>query len=198
MDGQKSQAKLTRTQSSLLRSSPTIRSSIHSLSSINEDEMIASQEEEKKPHRSGSTPRTGSHRFASVLAMASLTFCTLSFLFFFFFFYLRREEIPTSENLLLALIFVAIALFSPEKTRVFFTTQSRFSNIPGTVMLGSSGSRRVMRSQYSGLSVNRRRTRCKRQRELCEKAWSFTVMVISTKGSFTKEGATEVGFTITL
>ncbi|RVX22476.1 hypothetical protein CK203_012562 [Vitis vinifera] len=75
MDGQKSQAKLTRTQSSLLRSSPTIRSSIHSLSSINEDEMIASQEEEKKPHRSGSTPRTGSHRFASVLAMASLTFC---------------------------------------------------------------------------------------------------------------------------
>ncbi|RVW17696.1 Phosphatidylinositol 4-phosphate 5-kinase 1 [Vitis vinifera] len=78
MDGQKSQAKLTRTQSSLLRSSPTIRSSIHSLSSINEDEMIASQEEEKKPHRSGSTPRTGSHRFASVLAMASLTFSRFS------------------------------------------------------------------------------------------------------------------------
>ena len=41
MDGQKcQQAKLTRTQSSLLRSSPTIWSSIHSLSSINEGDAI--------------------------------------------------------------------------------------------------------------------------------------------------------------
>ena len=41
MDGQKrQQAKLTRTQSSLLRSSPTIWSSIHSLSSITEGDAI--------------------------------------------------------------------------------------------------------------------------------------------------------------
>ncbi|KAK9945772.1 hypothetical protein M0R45_011271 [Rubus argutus] len=61
MDGQKSQAKLTRTQSSLLRSSPTIRSSIHSLhsmSSVTEEDAITAQqqydEEEQKPKNSSS------------------------------------------------------------------------------------------------------------------------------------------------
>lgn len=135
MDGQKSQAKLTRTQSSLLRSSPTIRSSIHSLhsmSSVTEEDAITAQqqydEEEQKPKnssskllplRSGSTPRTGSNRINNqFLAMASLTLFTLfSFCGFFFFFYLRREEIPTSENLLLALVFVAVTLFLANKNR---------------------------------------------------------------------------------
>jgi hypothetical protein len=124
MDGQKSQAKLTRTQSSLLRSSPTIRSSIHSLSSVNEEDAITphqqdSEEEKlvKKPRKSGSTPRTGSTRFTSpVLAMAMLCVFTLfSLLFFLYLLYLRNEETPTSENLLLALIFIAVALLLASK-----------------------------------------------------------------------------------
>ncbi|KAF4351187.1 hypothetical protein CsatB_007554 [Cannabis sativa] len=119
MDGQMSQSKLTRTQSSLLRSSPTIRSSIHSLSSVAEEDVIAAMDEEeekpKKPVRSGSSPRTGPGRLTQhFLAMAALFLLTL---FFFFFFYLRREEISTSENLLLALIFVALTLFLASKNK---------------------------------------------------------------------------------
>ncbi|BBG95652.1 Histone H3 K4-specific methyltransferase SET7/9 family protein [Prunus dulcis] len=122
----KSQAKLTRTQSSLLRSSPTIRSSIHSLSSVTEEDVIVAQqqqydEEEQKPknYNPGSTQKPGSNRISHQhLAMAFLTVFTLfSFSAFFFFFYLRREEIPTSENLLLALVFVAVTLFLANKNR---------------------------------------------------------------------------------
>ncbi|XP_010544551.1 PREDICTED: phosphatidylinositol 4-phosphate 5-kinase 5-like [Tarenaya hassleriana] len=135
MDGQKSQAKLTRTQSSLLRSSSTVRSSIHSLASISEADVTKSHhrpdlddDEEssrggseekprrKPPRKTGSSPRTGLIRFSPVSAVAYLTFCTLlSFLFFFF--YLDREEIPISENLLLALIFVAVTLFFASKNK---------------------------------------------------------------------------------
>ncbi|XP_057974759.1 uncharacterized protein LOC131162370 isoform X1 [Malania oleifera] len=115
MEGQKSQSKLTRTQSSLLRSSPTVRSSIHSLSSVAEDDLVTAREEDeeqdKKPHR-----RPRSTRFSPVFAMATLILCTI---FFFFFFHLRREEIPTSENILLALIFIAVALFFAGKNKGF-------------------------------------------------------------------------------
>lgn len=133
MDGQMSQTKLTRTQSSLLRSSPTIRSSIHSLSSVTEADVIAAQnddgddedekkninQQKRKQLRSGSnaTPRArpGPNRFTrSVFTTASLSLLTL---IFFFFFYLRREEISTSENLLVALIFVAITLFLANKNK---------------------------------------------------------------------------------
>ncbi|KAK2983709.1 hypothetical protein RJ640_002236 [Escallonia rubra] len=105
MEGQISQAKLSRTNSSLLRSSPTIRSSIHSLSSVNEIAEEQEDIEEQKPHKPGSAPvRSGSTRFVPVLVLAVLSFYTL-------FVYFRREDIPTSENLLLALIFVAVVLF---------------------------------------------------------------------------------------
>ncbi|XWS21604.1 hypothetical protein CRYUN_Cryun30bG0068600 [Craigia yunnanensis] len=132
MEGQKSQAKLTRTQSSLLRSSPTVRSSIHSMSSI---DFIKDQEEkddyqhresllkdEKKnkpsPKKSCSiSPRKIPVRFNPVFAMASIPFFTFFSFIFFFCFYLRREEILTSENLLLALIFVAITLFFASKNK---------------------------------------------------------------------------------
>ncbi|XP_041015993.1 MORN repeat-containing protein 1-like [Juglans microcarpa x Juglans regia] len=126
MDSQKSQAKLTRTQSLLLRSSPTIRSSFHSLSSLTEEDAITPRQEDeeelKKPMKSGSTPRTGSTRLANpVLALALLFFFTLlSLLFFHYFFYLRKEEIPTSENLLLALIFIAVTLFFASKNKGLF------------------------------------------------------------------------------
>lgn len=120
MEGQKSHGKLTRTQSSLLRISPTIRSSIHSLSSINEDDHPVSSSEEdedkkknrKHHHRPGL--RISPFRFAPVLTLASLSFFTLVV---FFFFYLRREEVPTSENLLLALIFIAVTLFFANKNK---------------------------------------------------------------------------------
>ncbi|KAA8538504.1 hypothetical protein F0562_028125 [Nyssa sinensis] len=113
MEGQKTQAKLTRTQSSLLRSSPTIRSSIHSLSFVNEITPEQEDIEEQKPHKPGSKPaRAGSARFISVLAITLLTFYTL-FLFF------NREEIPTSENLLLALIFISVVLFLAGKNKGF-------------------------------------------------------------------------------
>ncbi|XAR55587.1 1-phosphatidylinositol-4-phosphate 5-kinase [Bertholletia excelsa] len=113
MDGQKSKAKLTRTQSSMLRSSPTIRSSIHSLSSVTEISPEHEDIEEQKPHyRPGSAPvRRGSSRFVPFLALLALTFYTL-------FLYVGRDEVPTSENFLLALIFIAVALFYAGKNRV--------------------------------------------------------------------------------
>nr|DAD39598.1 TPA_asm: hypothetical protein HUJ06_013921 [Nelumbo nucifera] len=117
MDGQKSQAKLTRTQSSL-RSSPTIRSSIHSLSSIHEEEVAS---EEQKPH-SGTRVASGSNRYLPAVAMVSLS----SSLCLYFFFYLRREEIPTSENLLLAMIFIAVALYVAGKKKGFIIQTSLF------------------------------------------------------------------------
>ncbi|XVE60360.1 hypothetical protein DITRI_Ditri05aG0122700 [Diplodiscus trichospermus] len=135
MEGQKSQAKLTRTQSSLLRSSPTVRSSIHSMSSISEGDFIKDQEEkDEHQHRESSlkdekkkkpapkkscsmSPRNIPVRFNQILAMASISFFTFFSFIFFFCFYLRREEIPTSENLLLALIFVAIILFFASKNK---------------------------------------------------------------------------------
>ncbi|KAJ8762932.1 hypothetical protein K2173_023061 [Erythroxylum novogranatense] len=139
MDGQKSQTKLTRTHSSLLRSSPTVRSAIQSLTSVAEEELVKPQqlqlqqqqhqdlegklrEERKKPNRCGSTPRrSGSTRFVPVMAMVSITLFSLFSISFFFFFYLRRKEIPTSENLLLALIFIAITLFFASKNKTLFS-----------------------------------------------------------------------------
>ncbi|KAG8633088.1 phosphatidylinositol 4-phosphate 5-kinase 3 [Manihot esculenta] len=134
MDGQKSQAKLTRNHSSLLRSLPTVRSSIHSLTSVAQKDLIKPElqqlqpqkqeldwkigEEKRKPHRSGSTPRrTSSVRFTPVLTVVSISFFSLFSVSLFFFFYLRREEIPTSENLLLGLIFIAIILFFASKNK---------------------------------------------------------------------------------
>ncbi|KAJ1380261.1 MORN motif [Sesbania bispinosa] len=117
MEPQKSQAKLTRTQSSLLSSSPTIRSSIHSLSSINEEEHDDDNiKKNKKPHSyhrfsSSSTPRT---RITNpVLAVTSLGACSL----FFYFSYLGSDEIATSENVLLVLIFIAVALYFASKNK---------------------------------------------------------------------------------
>ncbi|KAK6939850.1 MORN motif [Dillenia turbinata] len=158
-----SQTKLTRTQSSLLRSSPTIRSSIHSLSSViiagNQQQTTQNQEPEedeeetkkkKKTNKPGSTIQR-SRFIIPNLAMASFTFCALSFAFFFY--YLRKDEIPTSENLLLALIFIAIALFFAGKNKGFiiqtgsilkhiWSDHSRFktNSKPVQWFIGDSGS----------------------------------------------------------
>ncbi|GER49197.1 phosphatidylinositol-4-phosphate 5-kinase family protein [Striga asiatica] len=111
MDGQKSQAKLTRTNSSLLRSSPTVRSSIQSLSSVSEIEL--GDLDEQKPHGRPAPlhpVRSGSSRLAPVLAVFLLSAYTIFSLYY-------REDVPTSENLLLALIFVAVFLFYLTRNR---------------------------------------------------------------------------------
>ncbi|CAH8357218.1 unnamed protein product [Eruca vesicaria subsp. sativa] len=124
------QAKLTRTQSSLLRSPSTMaRSSFQSLSLIPSSEVSHHQqtqdleagEKEEKQRRKplkpfGTSPRTGLNRINPGLAfvMVSLSFLSLSS-FFFFVVFSQTDEILTSENLLLALIFVAVALFFASK-----------------------------------------------------------------------------------
>ncbi|KAJ8541702.1 hypothetical protein K7X08_002518 [Anisodus acutangulus] len=112
MDGQKSQTKLTRTQSSLLRSSPTIRSSIQSFSSVNEFGVDQEQDiEEQKPHKPGSTPvRSVPVRIGPVFVLAVVSMYTL-FVFF------NRDNIPMSENLLLSLILIAVLLFFVGKNK---------------------------------------------------------------------------------
>ncbi|KAH6789088.1 histone H3 K4-specific methyltransferase SET7/9 family protein [Perilla frutescens var. frutescens] len=124
MDGQKSQAKLTRTNSSLLRSSPTVRSSIHSLSSVSE--IVSDQEtvdvEEQKPHSKPCAPtvRSNASLCAPVLAVLLLSAYTV-FAFF------NWEDMSTSENLLLSLIFVAVLLFFMSKNKVLISKSVTFS-----------------------------------------------------------------------
>nr|GMD74298.1 radial spoke head 10 homolog B-like [Ipomoea batatas] len=123
MEGQKSQARLTRTQSSLLRSSPTVRSSIHSMSFVNEIAPSDEQEpdlEEQKPHKkpSGAAPasfvfrpfRSGSAREAPALVASLFSLYILSVFF-------NWEDVRTSENLLLALSFVAVILFMVRRNK---------------------------------------------------------------------------------
>lgn len=124
MDGQMvGQAKLTRTQSSLLRSSPTIRSSIHSLSSVTEEDVIAAQNDDVEAQKKTKNPvRTGPIGKSSVRTTRHLLSAAfLSLLFFLLFFHVRRDEISTSENLLLALIFVAVALFLANKNKTLIS-----------------------------------------------------------------------------
>ncbi|CAI8597426.1 unnamed protein product [Vicia faba] len=126
METQKSQVKLTRTQSSLLNlnlssSSPTIRSSFQSLSSINdyydEEDDKNNKKKIKKASYYNSSPRSGSTRItAPVIAVVSFGFLGVCS-FFFYFSFLGRDEVPTSENLLLALIFIAVALYFASRNK---------------------------------------------------------------------------------
>ncbi|GFQ08537.1 phosphatidylinositol 4-phosphate 5-kinase 8, partial [Phtheirospermum japonicum] len=111
MDGQKSPAKLTRTHSSLLRSSPTMRSSIQSLSSVTETspDQETLDLEEQKPHSKPSTPPVRSN----ASPVFSALFLSVYTLFAFFIW----DDISTSENLLLSLIFVAGLLFFVSKNK---------------------------------------------------------------------------------
>ncbi|KAG6436444.1 hypothetical protein SASPL_101343 [Salvia splendens] len=101
MDGQ---TKLTRTNSSLLSSSTTIRSSIHNLSSVSEiaPDSDAEDLEEQKPH---SRPLPSPVR-SGVAAPVAAAFLLLYALFAFF----TSNDLATSESLLSALIFVKIFL----------------------------------------------------------------------------------------
>lgn len=86
-----------------------------------EQDLEAGEKEEKQrrkpPKPFGSpNPKTGLTRINPGLAftMVSLSFLSLSS-FFFFVVFSQTDEILTSENLLLALIFVAVALFFASK-----------------------------------------------------------------------------------
>ncbi|KAK4751768.1 hypothetical protein SAY87_020566 [Trapa incisa] len=123
-----SKSMLTRTSSSLLRSSPTVRSSIHSLSfssslaEADEGEGLKFtspllQKDEVKPKPRPGTRKNGSFRFmvgrlriGSALAVGSPSLYLFSF-------YSRREEVAASENLLIILIFIAVALFFVSKNK---------------------------------------------------------------------------------
>ena len=112
-----STTKLTRTQSSLLRSSPTIRSSIHSLNSINE--MQDYDIEEQKLHKPGSGSRRvrvkpGLTRFGPVMALVVLFVYTI-------YIYSSGDEMNTSENLLLVLIFIAVVVYIGGKNKKLIT-----------------------------------------------------------------------------
>ncbi|TKY56181.1 Phosphatidylinositol 4-phosphate 5-kinase 9 [Spatholobus suberectus] len=109
------QTKLTRTQSSLLRcSSPTTRSSVHSLSSVNEfdfpdEPSDASSTGKTKPRPNKIKP--GPIRFAvgPVLGFScSLLLC---------FFYLGARTGTTSESVLVVLVFLAAALYFANRNR---------------------------------------------------------------------------------
>ncbi|XP_047957348.1 uncharacterized protein LOC125203103 [Salvia hispanica] len=101
---------LTRTNSSLLRSSPTIRSSIHSLSSVTEiaPDSDAEDLEEQKPHSRPPPLRSNSPSRAAAGAPLAAAFLLFLYTLFAFF---NSDDLATSENLLLALIFVAVLLF---------------------------------------------------------------------------------------
>lgn len=120
MDGQKSQLKLTRTNSSLLRSSPTFRSSAHGLPPAITEEGAPLRDPKRKSSGTGPPPtvqhhRSGPARLGPILVMVFSTITV--FLFFSFFFFYRREDTPTSENLLLALIVLAIALYFTSRNK---------------------------------------------------------------------------------
>ncbi|CAL0307855.1 unnamed protein product [Lupinus luteus] len=102
----KSETKFTRTQSSLIR----FRSSIDFIiSSHHEDELV--DEKKNKPNC-----KTGSTRFITAPVLFFFIFCS-SILYYFFFYLGASEETPTSENVLLVLIFVAIVLYFANKNK---------------------------------------------------------------------------------
>ncbi|KAK9162205.1 LOW QUALITY PROTEIN: hypothetical protein Syun_003107 [Stephania yunnanensis] len=137
------QSKLTRTHSSLLRSSPTIRSSIQSLSSVCEED-----EEEQKPHHHNKPAQSvGANRFSifmcSVIAVCSFfAFFVFFFFFLFFFINLGKEEVPSSGNLILALAFAAAAatVFAAKSKRGLLLRQILIERNNNNRRIGASSS----------------------------------------------------------
>ncbi|CAA0840841.1 Histone H3 K4-specific methyltransferase SET7/9 family protein [Striga hermonthica] len=119
MDGQKGQSRLSRNQSSLLRSSPTYRLPGQSSPFAAE---ISRDLEEQKPHSKPCTPRVrpSASRFGPIFAL--LIFLPAYTIFAF----LVWDDASTSENLLLSLIFVAVFLFFASQNRDFLNRTFSF------------------------------------------------------------------------
>ncbi|RRT63448.1 hypothetical protein B296_00019936 [Ensete ventricosum] len=98
--------KLTRTPSSLLRS-PTVRSSIHSLSSIADDE------EEEKPHRPHRHQPRHRHHLLHLLLFP------LPFALIFFLFLYLRDDSPLFANVLLLSSLVTAASLAARRSALF-------------------------------------------------------------------------------
>ncbi|WOL20025.1 hypothetical protein Cni_G28827 [Canna indica] len=98
--------KLTRTQSSLLRS-PTVRTSTHSLSSI----AAADDEEDEKPHRP--------HRPRPRCPYGDLLLLSLPFAVVFSLFIYLREDSPRFANLLLLSALASTASFAALRSALF-------------------------------------------------------------------------------
>ncbi|CAL9111126.1 unnamed protein product [Musa textilis] len=99
MESQK--GKLTRTQSSLLRS-PTARSSVHSLTSA-----AAADEEDEKPRR---PVRHNPHRHCRDLLLLSLPFAFIFFLFLYL-----RDDAPRFANLVLIFALVSTVTYAARR-----------------------------------------------------------------------------------
>ncbi|KAK9743376.1 hypothetical protein RND81_03G235300 [Saponaria officinalis] len=119
------QAKLTRTQSSLLRSSPTVRSSIHSLSSIVDLQQYSSDDDDDNHHHNNHRKRLnhrvnqssfGTYKIVSVLCLGSVTLI-LTFICINF----------TQINLLIGLILILIAVFYLGKNRNYLSVSSIYT-----------------------------------------------------------------------
>lgn len=140
-----SKLKLTRTTSSLLRSSPTLRSSVHSLSSFVEAEDV--EDEKRKDSITAATHRIGSIRVAANVA------AVLSPVTIFAFFFCRRDQPQVSENLLLALIIVAAALsftLGNQRTirHILFVIKNQLSEINARLGLCLGSSKRTEPVQW--------------------------------------------------
>ncbi|KAG0478158.1 hypothetical protein HPP92_012877 [Vanilla planifolia] len=121
MEGQTS--RLTRTPSSLIRS-PTLRSSVHSLSALDE---VGFDPEETKPHSPPTSSSTsfghcGSGQRLAVLLLFVILLFLLSFLYF-------RQQAPLLGNLSLASIAIAAASIALHRSRLLlFRRQGKRSD----------------------------------------------------------------------
>ncbi|WZZ33959.1 hypothetical protein YC2023_017360 [Brassica napus] len=194
--GEMSQSKLTRTQSSLLRSSPTIRSSIHSLSSITErdfneafrNDLEAGEKEEKQRRskkQSKSINRTGLIRIKPGLTFTLASLSLASFLLFSVFF----SQTGTSENLLLGLIFLAVALFFASRNMAV---------INQTVLAIKQTSKKLtLRTKPKPVQwyIGDSKPEQTKPEEFVREGVQLFITEISTKESSTEEEAREVEFT---
>ncbi|KAL9234664.1 hypothetical protein vseg_009510 [Gypsophila vaccaria] len=103
-------AKLSRNQSSLLRSSPTVRSSIHSLSSIVDLKHISDEDDDddhrRRVNHRGNCSSVGAYKVVSLLCLGTVTLIVT-------FMCINLRQL----NLLIGLILISIAVFYLGKNR---------------------------------------------------------------------------------
>ncbi|KAI4388070.1 hypothetical protein MLD38_000438 [Melastoma candidum] len=142
-----STAVLPRSKSSLLRSSPTIRSSIHSFSSLSEDHHLPEANDIDDDNNKKRLPR-GRRLLPPAAAASLLSSLVVSAAFYVSFFYWRKDGTPASENLLFSLIFIAAVLYFLSRHRPFIDRNLSFLKT-----LCTTNSKRFNLSRGSSKSV---------------------------------------------